>query len=115
MDDMTEKIQSILNDEESMKQIMELARMFGAAPEPSAAPEAPSTTGDIFSGLNPAVLMQLSEAFTKRDASCCLIEALKPFLSEEKKAKADRAIKLLRLYNVYIVIKDKGLLNGLDL
>ena len=42
MDDLMEKIQSVLSDKESMEQIQQLASMLGAAPEDSAPKEQPA-------------------------------------------------------------------------
>lgn len=113
MDDMTEKIQSILSDEESMQQIKELAAMLGVSPDDSAANASPPPFSS--SDLDPAVLLKLSAAFNSDDKYCSLLYALKPLLSEERQLKADRAIKMLRLYNVYTVLKNSGMLNDLGL
>lgn len=107
---MTEKIQSILNDEESMQQIKELAAMLGVSSDETAS-SAPSAAGFP----DPAAFMQLSAAFGSNDKYCCLLSALKPLLSEERQLKAEQAIRILKLYNAYTVLKDSGMIDKLGL
>lgn len=128
LDDMAKKIQSLLNDEESMKQIQELAEMFGGgmglgqnnnsggenAPPPPPS-DSQSSSDSLFGSIDPMAIMQLSAAFSKKDPNCDLILALKPLLSEDKQQKADRAVKMLRLYNVYTAMKESGILSEFKL
>ncbi len=123
MDDMAEKIQSLLGDEESMRQIKELAEMFGGnlsaeSGSSGSAPSVPagsSSDGEdsLFGNINPLALMQLMEAFSRKDPGCELIMALRPLLSKDKQLKADKAVKMLKLYNVYMAMKEQGMLNNL--
>ena len=39
--------------------------------------------------------------------------ALKPLLREERQSKVDKAVKMLKLFTVWTVLKDSGLLNDL--
>lgn len=116
---MAEKIQSILSDEESMRQIKELAALFGgeltSVNAPAAENPLPSEEFTADTGINPAQIMGLMSVFSKSDSGCNLIAALKPLLSADKQLKADRAIKMLKLYNVYTAMKDSGMLNNLGL
>lgn len=132
MDDLAEKIQSILSDEESLKQIGELAAMLGlgdpqsAPPPPSANQSSPGAVfqpqskprenpGDLPGNINIGALMSLANAFKSyaaEDDNIRLIMALKPLLSEEKRAKADKVIKILKLINLLPLIKDSGILGG---
>lgn len=118
MDDMTEKIQSLLSDEESMQQIRELAAMFGSSSDaPSANSSAPSDSTspapDEALPINPAALMRLMSGLSKNDDNCNLLIALKPLLSEDKQPRVDKAVKLLRLYNIYSELKESGALGNL--
>lgn len=120
-DGMAEKIQSLMNDEESMRQIKELAEMFGGsgsggenvgnAEKPSE--EAPHSSAGLLDGITPTAIMSLMSSFSESDPNCDLIMALKPLLSKDKQQKADKAIKMLKLYNVYISLKESGMLNDL--
>ena len=95
--------------------------MFSGAGESSppqdTSKSAPQSNNSDDGGLNinPLALMQLAGTFSQKDEACELIAALKPFLSDEKQSKADRAIKMLRLYNVFTALKESGMLNDLNL
>ncbi len=111
MDDFAEKIGSILSDEESMKQIGELAAMLGLSPDSAPQPEAPKApdTPDMsaISGL-----MQKMKGFQPDDDNTRFLLALRPLLGEEKQNKIDRAVKILRLLNILPLISESGLLGG---
>lgn len=118
-DNIAEKIQSLLSDEESMQQIKELASMFsgGAGETALSLPEGnPDGGGDEKNPLpiNPAALMQLVGALSASDKNCDLLNALRPHLRAERRQKLDRAVKLLKLYNIFLTMRENGLLNDLD-
>lgn len=116
MEDMAEKIQSLLSDEESMQQIRELAAMFGSSSDaqPSQQPsgEKPSQAAEE-PLINPAALMSLMSGLSKNDKNCELLIALKPLLSADKQPRVDKAIKLLRLFNIYSELKASGALGNI--
>ena len=122
-DDMMGKIQEMLSDEESMKQLSELAKMFSSsendnnnqnkemAEEKS---EAAFPSGDFGLGdIDITKLFKVQEIMSKasNDKSTELLLALKPLLREEKQAKVDKAVKILKLFAVWTVLKDSGLLS----
>lgn len=121
LDDITEKIQSLLSDEESMNQIKALAAMLSGgnfdgtngsgdpAEDPSAA-----ETDNSGRGLNPLSLIQLLGAASADDKDCGLLLALRPHLSEEKQRRLDKAVKLLKLYNIFVTMRENGMLNDLE-
>lgn len=117
LEDMAEKIQSLLSDEESMQQIRELAAMFGSSSDASAQPQQPcgekppQTAEEPL--INPAALMSLMSGMSKNDKNCELLIALKPLLSADKQPRVDKAIKLLRLFNVYTELKASGALGNI--
>lgn len=47
-----------------------------------------------------------------KDESVDLILALKPFLKEEKRAKADKIVKLMKILTLLPILKESGLLGG---
>lgn len=123
-DDMMGKIQEMLSDEESMKQLSELAKMFSSsendnnnqnkemAEEKS---EAAFPSGDFGLGdIDITKLFKVQEIMSKasNDKSAELLLALKPLLSEERRAKVDKAVKILKLFAVWTVLKDSGLLSN---
>lgn len=129
------KLQSVLNDEESMKQIRELADMLsgqgeGSAPQTGGTPNAlPQADLPNLSALSPSdstentgmpdiasliKLGSIAKNACANDKNIALLLALKPLLKDENKHKVDRAVKLLRLMNIYPALKESGL-NGGDL
>ena len=113
MDDLMEKLQSVLNDKESMQQIRELADMLGGGQEkPQSPPEGAPPEGLPF---DITKLMQLQGAMSqagKGDKNIALLTALRPLLKEENQVKLDRVIKLFRLMALWPVLKESGLLGG---
>ncbi len=113
MSELMDKLQSVLNDEESMKQVKELADMLsggegkGTASQPEAAPSAPP--------VDPMLLMKIQGIMSqaaKPDKNIDLLMALRPLLKDENKQKLDRIVKLFRLVSLYPAIKESGILGG---
>lgn len=134
------KIQNVLNDEESMKQIKELADMLtaeggsqsetpppqdaqnmdfsqllqslgGISPTQETKPAQPPQWG----GFDIAKLMKLQgimQSASKSDKNIQLLMALRPLLKEENQVKIDRLIKIFKLFAVYPAFKESGLLGG---
>ena len=116
------KIQNVLNDEESMKQIKEFADMLtadnggqgeqgGVSPPAESKPAQATQTG----GLDIAKLMKIQsimQSASKPDKNIQLLLALRPLLKEENQAKIDRLIKIFKLFAVYPALKESGLLGG---
>ncbi len=119
MEDFMQKMQSILSDEESMQQLQELAQMFrsGMAEESSeAAGNAPAgDAADMLQGFDFTKLLQISSMLQAQDAdkNTALLLALRPHLSVERQGKVDRAVKLLKLYALWIMLKESGMLGDL--
>ena len=118
MDDLMEKLQSVLNDKESMQQLQELASMLTGgqeAPGKDAPPQSPPPPADGLPPIDMAKLMQLSGAVSQAgrgDKNIALLTALRPLLKEENQAKLDRIVKLFRLISLWPVLKESGLLGG---
>lgn len=123
-DDIADKIQSLLSDEESMNQIKELAAMFGGmnegtgdGGEASSSPQTLKTENDSGDGglnIDPFAVMQLFSAASAKDKDCELLLALKPHLSPDKQKRIDKAVKLLKLYNIFTAMRENGMLNDLE-
>lgn len=125
MDDMMNKINKILSDPESIKQISELAQMFmsetgnnnkssnASDSNPDNSENSSDSDSGAFSGLDFSKLIKIQEiigAVSGKDKNAELLLALKPHLSPERQKKADKAIKLLKLLTVWNIIKDSGML-----
>ena len=110
MDDLSEKLSGILSDPEAMKEIAQLASSLGVdAPgvhkEP--APVNRSESSDMTSMMSG--LLPLIGKIKQEDDTTRLLDAIRPFLSEERREKLDKAKKLLKM------MKLLPLLRGLDL
>lgn len=136
MDDLMAKLQSVLNDEQSMKQLSQLAGALSGDSAPQAQPAADQTSANDFSqllksldlntqtqqpappaapGIDVAKLMQLQailQQANKHDKNVDLLLALRPLLKEENQVKIDRLIKIFKLFSVYPALKQSGLLGG---
>lgn len=117
MEDMAAKIQEILSDEESMKQLGELAQMFSSSENEekndSANENCSAPQDNIFADFDISKLLKLQSIMSKtnNDETAGLLIALKPLLKEERRQKVDKAVKILRLFAVWDILKDSGLMN----
>lgn len=97
MSEFEDRVNSLLNDPAQMEKITALAKSLmggeaGAAPEQS---------GGDSSGPDSGMLLRLSRLMKAGDSQNgnrqALLEAMKPYLSEKRRAKMDRAIRMARL------------------
>jgi hypothetical protein len=122
MADISETIQNVLNDPESVKQLQELAEMLFSggldgenSSETASNGEETGGLGDLFGGINMETLFKMQSLMgdSKNDPNSALLLAIKPYLSPEKQAKADKAVKLLRILTMILALKESGLLEDL--
>lgn len=116
MGELEEKLNAILGDSQAMGQIMALAQSLGksdpkegeeASPAPpSDPPPAPEAEPgeDLLGGIDPQMLdlgMRLLGEYQRQDEKgAALIQALRPFLREERQAKLDKAVRIAKLSRV---------------
>ncbi|MCR4862403.1 MAG: hypothetical protein K5884_07290 [Ruminococcus sp.] len=106
MDDIMGKLEGLLSDEESVKQLAELAQMFIG--------ESGGSEGNGMPDMESVMkLTGLVGAFSQNDSNSELLLALKPHLSAERQKKVDKAIKLLKLIAVWNIAKENGLLDNI--
>lgn len=120
-------INSILNSlsQEDIENIKKTAEgIFGGSAKPQKAESNAQTKSSDqgenilngLSGLGMPDLSQLSalapilQAFNSHDERLDFINALKPLLSQERRKKADEAMKMVRLLSVIPLLRDKGLM-----
>ena len=107
MDDISEKLSSLLSDPEGMNKIKSMAEsLLGAKQE-----ETKKTSADDFDidvGALTGILKRMKGSGVN-DSRINLLLALKPNLSEEKQARVDSAIKILKLIELAPFLKDMGL------
>lgn len=118
-------ISAILSDPESLKQIKELAEMFGSqlgiSAEQGAEKDEHSDSDVKHDGNadhhheNPAHSPPPPPfpASHKKDPNIELLIALKPHLSPQRREKVDKSLKILRMLEMFISLKESGLLNDL--
>lgn len=110
MSDIQDKINQILNDPEALKQVQSLGAQLGlsgSAPV-NQAPKPPDTnSGDMMGAL--AKFAPMMSGFAQDDDVSRLLNALRPFLGEEKQQKLDRAQRLMKLVRIIPLIKDSGI------
>ena len=131
MQDLMSKLQSVLGDEQSMKQLSEIASALSSeTPEQASANNAQPDFSQLLKSLNleqpqpvqPTgngldvskllALQTIMQQANKQDKNVDLLLALRPLLKEENQAKIDRLIKIFRLFAVYPALKESGLLGG---
>ena len=97
MSELEERLNSILNDPEQMARISSLAQSLmggaGEGPQPGGGSAAPPAPESALTGKLAALLGQQSGDPDKR----ALLEAMKPYLSEKRRGRLDRAMKLTRM------------------
>ena len=107
MDDLEQKIQSVLSDPEQMQQVLNMARALGVSIPESGEPtareqETPLPEQDIppqagVDALSEPVSQLLQQAGKLEKRQENLLNALKPFLKPNRREKIDRAMQVARL------------------
>ena len=109
MSEFEEKLESILSNPQAMEQIMSLAQSLGGG-SPTPSPENGSTAETKpFKGLeeslglgsiDPRILTGIAQLLSQSgedDHRTALLQALRPFVREQRYAKLDKAIQIARL------------------
>ena len=106
MDDLSEKLSGILSDPEAMREIASLASQLGVdAPGVHTKPEPePAQSDDMTAQL--MSLMPMLGSLKQDDDTTRLLEARRPFLSEERQQKLDKAKRLIRVMKLMPLLKD---------
>lgn len=104
MSEFEDRLNSLLNDPEQMEKIAGMAKSLmggGTDPGPQSQPAADSGAAPLLEGLDPGMLQRvmgmLSNMEQGPDENTALLEAMKPFLKEKRRAKMDRALKLAKM------------------
>ncbi|MBE6729228.1 MAG: hypothetical protein E7568_03215 [Ruminococcaceae bacterium] len=107
MDELSEKINSILSDPQSVAGLKEMAEnLFGE--KKAAAVE--NTDGIDIASLMSCINMLKNKENGENEK---LLLALKPHLSEERQKRVDTAVRILKLLEIAPFIKESGLLGGI--
>ena len=116
MSELQDKLNSLLSDPAGMAQVVQLAQQLSSTMEPPAAstpqsgaptpppsPNPPPSTalpGGIDLGTVSRFLPMLQALSSDQSHSMQLLNALRPYLKEEKQGKVERAARLARLITV---------------
>ena len=93
MDELEGRIQQVLGDPEQMAQIMSLAQsLMGGEGQAPDAPDAPEPDGGMLSKLGTLFKQQGGQSNQQ-----ALLKAMRPYLSEKRQRKMDRAMQLTRM------------------
>ena len=121
MEDLNEKLASILNDPKSMERVRQMAEsLLGDEPPKETPPQSDiSPLTSLLGGADmpdPQTLGKIMSIMGKLnsktdDCRTALLTALKPNLSEERRKKVDTAIKILKFIEILPLLKESGILN----
>lgn len=110
MDDLSSKLSSILSDPDAMRDIAALASQLGVDASGVHTTEPPSPPPSIPPQDDTAAqlmrLMPLIGSLKQEDDTTRLLEAMRPFLSEERQLKLDKAKRLIRVMKLMPMLKD---------
>lgn len=110
MGEFEEKLNSILGDQQAMGQIMALAQSLGkqspsdqeekdTAPKP--AEDAPPDLSQLMGNLDPKMVqlgMRLMREYQQDDGqNTALLQALRPYLREERRGRLDKAVQIAKM------------------
>ncbi|MDE7122575.1 MAG: hypothetical protein K2O42_10510 [Oscillospiraceae bacterium] len=117
MEDLLGKMQELLADPESMKQISELAEMLRADMNNNNNNNNNSDTINHSANfLSPELLTKAGEFLNqqkKPDKNTALLLALRPHLRQQRQNKIDHAVKLLQLWGLFKNLQQTGILQNL--
>lgn len=133
MDNIQEKIAQIMSDPEAMSQVQSLGKMLGLSNQSPVENTAstgktdalfnnnrnpvPVSTGNVNNGVPTEMmskimkLMPLFQQINQEDDVTRLLQALRPFLSEEKCRKLDSAKRMLQMMKIIPLLKEGGIID----
>lgn len=119
MSELQDKLNQILSNPETLAQVQSLGEQLGLTKKsepPQPAPAKPASaqppgegglSGDMMNTI--ARIAPLMSSIKQEDNTTRLLDALRPFLSEEKRQRLDKAEKMLRILKIMPLIKAGGL------
>lgn len=108
MDDMSAKIEALLNQPDAMEKLSQAAQSLFGGSGGEAAPPSAEGLPDLDIGAIMNIMGKLNHMGDDNRAR--LLMALKPHLSEKRRARVDTAVKLLKLASLAPLLKDQGIL-----
>lgn len=119
-DGLEDKLTALLNDPQSMAQLLSMAQSLGLSPPeatpagepPPAPPPVPPPVPPMDEGMLRSVMQLMQEAQHTDARQEALLCALKPFLRPERRAALDRASELARISRLAGAALKGGALGG---
>lgn len=132
MENTADKIQEMLSDEDSMRKLQMIYEIFSKM-QTQEQPVYEEDTGsfceksddNIFddssecdgenTGFDFGMIFKLQEIMsgTGENKNTVLLNALKPYLSEEKQKKTEKAIKIMNILDAVDILKESGILGDI--
>lgn len=103
MDDIIGELQKFLSTDEGRKTAEELSEMLNGGSAPEEKSESPDLSG----------LLGLLGSTPRKSESSALISALIPFLSDRRREKAKKAMKILGVISLLPTLQESGILSSL--
>lgn len=105
MSEFEDRLNSILSDPAQMEKITSMAKSLMGGGETAQEHSEPQTKKEpgIFESLDPAMLGRLSTVMSgmnRGDDKQALLEAMKPYLSQRRREKLERAMKLAKMIHM---------------
>lgn len=100
MDDMSEKLNSLLANPQLMQQIMTMAQSINSAPPPPQKPEKNTTSSEQTSPIDPTAITKIMSLMGKTGIDSnqkSLLRALGPYVTPQKINKLERAMRAAKL------------------
>lgn len=99
MDELEEKINSVLNNPSELAKISKIASAIMGGEDAQSEAQPQQQEADVDMGMLQQMLSSLRGG-GKKSESRDLLEAMKPFLAEKRRHKIDKAMKLARLASI---------------
>ncbi len=103
MDDMEQKLNSILGNPDMMAQIMNMAQAMGASSPPEPPPDKPGPPSVPGLGIDPAMLQKIAQLLQQSgidNHQQGLLRALRPYLHEERIIKLEKAMRAAKIASI---------------
>ena len=107
MDDMEQKLNSILGNPEMMAQIMRMAQNLGGNSEPEPEPAPVAAPALTLGGFDPGMLQKIAGIAQQSGIDGHqqnLLRALRPYLNEHRIIKLEKAMRAARLAGVVTTV-----------
>lgn len=115
MDDLAGKLGELLNNPEALEQIKGLSGLLGVAPDKPKKEEPKPPLGADSSAVPADMmkmmmkLMPLLSSINQEDDSTRLLHALRPLLSDKRKAKLDESVRMMQMFKILPLLKQQGI------